>query len=246
MDLVYPGGAKYKINMHGTSRSPIGLWQFNSTMNDTSGSGFNLTVNAGTEYYASMDMVGTKGFYFNGSTTLIYTPPSHPSTLDITGAFTLEFLLLFMGAPATAGYFMTYGGNGSTQKDNILYQMGQTGTGAFSCNWEYGAPPTGPINIGTGAVPNNVCVGRVHHIAISRTGAVSKFYTDGVLLTTVDGVNAADTVAPQSQRLLVSAADSGTTGRLANTCIASLCLIGSQLTDAQVLADAQGCLPWLA
>lgn len=68
---------------------------------------------------------------------------------------------------------------------------------------------------------------------------------NGVFLSSVDGVTAADTGAAPTQSLVVGVADNRTTFLPAGNGISSLCIIASALTDAQVLEDAKGCLPWL-
>src|ERR1700733_858646 len=97
------------IHRHDTTYSPVGLWQLNGTLNDTSGNGFNLTVESGTARYADM-LPGFQSFLVS-ATRLVYNTSG--TSLAITGDMTVE--CLFRSAiPVSTTFFAGYaGGSGS-------------------------------------------------------------------------------------------------------------------------------------
>ena len=243
LDLNFSGGPKMKVSPHGTSRSPIGLWQLNGDLLDSSGNGFTLVKTAGTEFYVNLCPYSTMmGMYFDGATYLVYSPAGRPavSVLDITGDITIEALVQVAGITPSSQYIVCYGGNAETANANTLYSMYFASTKKFSFYWEWGAG----TDAGAASTVASIISGRIHHIAYTRTGTTIKFYVDGQLVDTKDGVHAAETGVAPTGKLYIGSVDSGA-NKLTDIVVASVALIGSCLTDAQVLADAQGCLPWL-
>lgn len=158
------------VNYHGLEHNPVGLWQFNGTMNDTSGNGFNMTVDAGTIRYANL--LPTLRGALLVSTRLIYN--TFTSTLAITGDITIECLINLPAYLVSLRDLVSHENAGETSADNSLYGIdlisGSGNVGFFSENGagvdQYYAlterPPLNPF-----------------HFAATRTSNVIQFYQNG-------------------------------------------------------------------
>lgn len=100
-----------------TTNSPVALYKLDGVMTDFSGNGFDMSVETGTEMYADV-VPGKRGFYFNGSTKLIYNTFS--STLAITGAVTLIAIIQCDVLLAIDG-LISHGASGEASDTNLLY-----------------------------------------------------------------------------------------------------------------------------
>lgn len=160
------------IGRHTLIYDPVGLWQFNETLNDTSGNAFNMTVSSGTERYTDI-YPGVRGIGLN-TTRLIYN--TFTSTLAITGDITLECLLYLRAYPITgfeAG-IVTHAAAGETSGDNVLYAMQLDGaSGALSWLSESGSGTNAPFtrDMGPGL--------GLSHIAATRISNVVQLYVNG-------------------------------------------------------------------
>lgn len=215
------------IRRHDTTYSPVGLWQFDGTLNDSSGNGRTLTVESGTARYADM-LPGFSSFLVS-ATRLVFNTSG--TSLAITGDMTIE--CLFRSAvPVSTTYFAGYaGGSGSgTQANNILYSM-YIPSGLFGLSWtqESGTGTPTSYNLTDHVLPRTVLC----HVAATRTSNVIQFYLNGrtfgsasSALTTPDGGTTS------VFRLGGDAAQNGVQGN-----IASLKVIASALSAAQIAGE---------
>ncbi len=171
---------------HNQAYDPVGLWQFNETLNDTSGNAFNMTVEAGTERYTDI-YPGLRGIQLI-NTRLIYN--TFTSTLAIAGDLTLECILFLETYPGASQVVMaSYMASGETSDTNAQYFWAlNTTDGNFTWLSESGAGvnATYTINDGPGL---GLC-----HMAVTRTSNVLQYYLNGRAygsasgsLTTPDG-----------------------------------------------------------
>lgn len=173
------------VGRHNLAYDPVGLWQFNETLNDTSGNGFNLTVEVGTERYTDI-YPGVRGVQLIGN-KLIYN--TFTSTLAITGDVTLEAVLyLATYASANTVLITSHGDAGETQAANYMYFYALNTDSSLSMISENGAGTnaTHTITDGPGL---GLC-----HMAVTRASNVIQFYLNGraygspsSTLTTPDG-----------------------------------------------------------
>jgi len=92
MTFVGPPGARGTALPHDLTHSPVGLWQFDGDLTDSSGNGFTLSLGAGsTQQFVEM-APGLQGAWFNGTT--FYERTSTEATLQIPGPITIEFIYL--------------------------------------------------------------------------------------------------------------------------------------------------------
>lgn len=159
------------IGRHTLAYDPVGLWQFNETLNDTSGNGFHLAVSTGQERYTEI-YPGVRGVALY-STRLIYN--AFTATLGITGDITLEALMYLRTYPTSAdASIATHINAGETSNDNVLYslQLNAT-TGALGWLSESGSGVDATYNI------NNAPGLGLSHVAATRTSNVIQFYLNG-------------------------------------------------------------------
>lgn len=162
------------VNYHGLEHSPVGLWQLNGSLADTSGNGFTLTVESGTIYYAQV-VPGIRGAFIS-STILIYN--TFTSTLAITGDMTVEALISLPLYTLSQRYWVSHANAGATSADNFLYGISML-TSAGKVNYEAesgsGSPITyAPVIADTNRPPLSAC-----HFAMTRISNVIQFYLNG-------------------------------------------------------------------
>jgi len=237
-----------RIGQHDTSRSPIGLWQLNGDLLDTSGyvgvgSPAPLSLGAGVEQYVPV-LPGSpiKGFYLGG-TSYVYRP-TYTDYLSLIGEMTIEYIT-FIGARWTAASMLVGYGAGApeTLNTNFLYSVKFSTAAVISAFWEYGAGSDV-----TATSLQSLIGWPTHHAFVRRTGGGGTldmdFYQDGHLINTVAGNHVpAIGVAPTQALYFGYNAETATFAQY--TLLASVCIIAAPLNAAQVLADAKKCLPWL-
>lgn len=218
------------IRRHDTTFSPVGLWQLNGTLNDTSGNGFNLTVDTGTARYADM-MPGFSSLLVNASRFIYNTTGT---SLKISGDMTVECLIRYQtpSPTTTVNYLVGYaGGSGSgTQADNIQYAINiPSGLMGFTWTQESGSGSATSYALSTRVLTRTV----VHHFAATRTSNVIQFYLNGrafgvasSALTTPDGGTTS------VFRIGGDGAQNAITGN-----IASLKVIASALSASQIAGE---------
>lgn len=214
------------LTRHNQAYDPVGLWQFNETLNDTSGNGFNMTVDAGTERYTDI-YPGVRGVQLIGN-KLIYN--TFTGTLAITGDVTIEAILYLETYPgANPVLIASHGASGETSDTNYMYFYGLNATdGNFTMISENGAGTNATYNLSDG--PGlGLC-----HVAVTRATNVIQFYLNGraygaasSTLTTPDGGT--------SGRFRVGSPDANIFGP--ESVMASLKVCNIALSAAQVAAE---------
>lgn len=223
-DLVWTEGA---VQYHDTTHSPAGLWQFNETLNDTSGNGQTLTVETGAVTYGEI-FPGVQGVILDGSTALLYNTAAD-ATLGTTGDMTVEMLLV-LSAYTTSKTLVSYNGTTGSSNTNSRFSIdilnnigGMTWAQEISTNVQ-----SRTSDITTRPTLNQLC-----HFAMTRRSNVIRTYIDGVLVDT--SATLSTPTGGSSSRFRVGSVS----GRgLAPLCaMASLKVITSGLTDSQVAAE---------
>jgi hypothetical protein len=227
------GGSHAPAAYHTTSYSPVGLWQFNTNKNDSSGNGLNLSLGAGAEIYAALGGTRLVGAFFNGASYFVH---AYDALLKITGALTVEMLLAFPIAPvnATDYWILNFGAaGGGGEPNNILYS-----TYITSQIWGYWARKDAAVNIRWEIAKYRSSVGLPNHLAMTRSaGQVVKYYINGHLFGT-SGV--LDTPTGGTASTLWIGCDNVGTARVPiGTIISSVKICASELTGAQILGEAQ-------
>lgn len=213
-----------RIRPHGLDHAPIGLWQFNETLNDTSGNGFHFALNAGNLRYTeicpglrALSVAATNKFLFATTGT----------ALQRTGDITIEMLLLLYGLPAGIAPIVSYQASGETEATNTLYEVG---INVDQLRWfsESGAGVDA-----TYAIDRVPPIGRVCHLAVRRASNVIQTFVNGSALGPPSGTLVAPTGGTTAQLWI------GGAGTFPPACaLASLKVIAGALTDAQVAAES--------
>lgn len=214
------------VNRHDLTHSPVGLWQFDGNLNDSSGNSFNLTAESGTARYG--DLVPGISCLYSNALRLVYNTSG--TALAITGDMTVEFM--FRGDTPTNSYFVGYAGgsSSSTQANNVLYSI-QIPSGLFGATWtqESGSGAATSYALTNRVLPRTVLC----HVAATRTSNVIQFYLNGrafgaasSALTTPDG---------GTTSVFRVGGDASQNAVVGN--ISSLKVIASSLSAAQVAAE---------
>lgn len=208
-------------SLHTTEHSPVGLWQFNETLADTSGNGFDLSAFAGNTRYVEI-VPGLRGLKV--LSTNKFRQAATGTALAIAGDITIEMLLL-LDSFADGG-IVSYDTGSEIQSGNVQYAIALF---ASDLQWfhENGA------GVDRVYSPNRIPpMFELCHLAARRQSGVVQFFVNG------RPFGAASSALP--------APDGGTTSRLylgfeANTTasysIASLKVIPSALIDAHIAAE---------
>lgn len=114
-------GKTAAVRGHNASKRPVGLWQLNGNLLDSSGNGLTLSVSTGTARYSQF-LPGIVGLAFDGATEL--NRASSDASLQITGDLTVE-LLAFLSFPTgtSLGSLLAFDGNAGTEVANTLYGL---------------------------------------------------------------------------------------------------------------------------
>lgn len=172
--------ASARVSRHSTAYQPLGLWQFSAAatgggtgMSDSSGHGYDLSLEAGTQRYAHITQT-MQGLYLDGSSNLFLN--SAEAAFQITGDLTVEMLFLHLAPAVNDTYWFAHGNAGELEADNVLYSLGYF-SAAPTVGWlqESGAGTdrTGtPANVGP--TPGVLC-----HWAVKRSGNVVTLYNNG-------------------------------------------------------------------
>jgi hypothetical protein len=214
------------VQLHDTTFSPVGLWQFQNDLTDSSGNGFSLTVETGSERYTDI-FPGVRGFKFNDLTGLIYNVAE--ATLAITGDFTIEMLLNLQAYTSLRNLVSHAGTFGSgASADNAFYCMQVLdSTGEFGYLQESGSGADSAVTYSTTRPPlNNLC-----HLALTRISQVIRLYIDGVLIATSGTLTTPDGGTSGRFRVGVS------TQRAPDCDVASLKLIASGLSGTDIVSE---------
>lgn len=211
------------VNYHDTTYSPVGLWNFNNVLTDSSGNGHTLTVDSGTALYTDI-LPGLRGVYLAGDTRLIYSTAVSP--LIIPGDVTLEMLILPLTRTATGKYLSCNEDPGNGSIANTQYSVGMN-----SGSWEWQSQHGTNVN-DTYDIDNNPTLMTLSHIAVTRTSNVVQNYLNGIAWGAASSVLTTPTGGSISKLRL------GAFGVNAPSCImASVKIIASALTATQVKGE---------
>lgn len=212
------------VRYHDTTHSPVGLWQFNGNMNDSSGNSFTLTVSTGTERYSEI-LPGLTGFYFDGSTTVFRNAAE--ATLQITGDYTIEMLLLLPPIVQNA-VLVSMGDSGGTSASNYLFDITTNNTFSLANFSESGTKSGNTLARPLASLPyNQPC-----HFAMTKTSNVIQFWLNGAVIGTSGSQTA--TTGGSLDKLRVGGDASAPS--LAGV-VASLKIVASALNSTQIAAE---------
>lgn len=165
-----------------TLNNPVGLWNFDSSLLDSSGNGNTLSVDTGTLVYQDF-VPGQSCVSFNGSTRL-KVASGFVSGLALTGDMTVMFIWLLDNDPtATNNYFYSHANSGETLADNYLYSLTCTQSGGSTpprnLTWlsEHGAGVDD--SFATVAPLSYPSVHSINFFATTRTSNVIQHYCNG-------------------------------------------------------------------
>jgi len=215
------------IKYHDTTYSPVGLWNFNGTLNDSSGNGFTLTVNSGVTSYTYL-AGGLQGMSF-GSLILKYATTG--TALQIAGDMTIE-MLVSLNAYSSSKNILAYGAASSLETGNEQYQLGFTSDGyGFIWVQEFGAANFSFVTLSGVTLPlNQLC-----HFAVTRTSNVIQYYLNGQPLGAASTALTTPTGGSISTLKVGGSEDGASFGP--PMMMASLKIIASALTSAQILGE---------
>ena len=222
------------IRLHDLTHTPVGLWQFQGDVLDSSGNGYGLTW-VSTEAYTIAG--GTvKAANFNGTSRLTRVSTA---ALQILGDVTVEYLASYPGIVGSDALLsnmgvVSVGAAGSAESANYCFAVfTRAGTTGLRILSQSGSGVSVDFQTPAGPPP----YGAWHHFAAVRTSDVWTLFLNGTLvatsgtLTTPTGGTAAT--------MWVASKDGGS-GTM-RCSMASLKIIASALTPAQVLAEARLC-----
>lgn len=228
-------GMAQAIGVHDTTYSPVGLWQFNGNLNDSSGNGFNLTADAGTPLFGQL-APGLPGVFL--SSTRLKAAAS-ANALRITGDVTVELLAMLLadntGAMPTSAPLVSFTGgqDDTTSTLNYLYQLAFDPGRLLYWFHEHGTGVNDTYQLTSLALPP---LRQLFHLAATRTANVVQFYVNGRAFGPPSSALTAPTDASLSQ--LWVGGQGGTIPTLAPDCaLASLKIVAGALTAAQVKAE---------
>ena len=218
--LFSGGGTAGGIQRFDLTHSPVALYHFDGTLNDSSGN--NLHIDSGTPTYREI----FPNFIGLSSTQPLLQRSIHDPLLTITGAVTVECLAVLTGT----GSFVVaaFTATGETEATNILWQLDSpTGDGLRNF-WEFGAGTNG----GTGEILGNRVLPRLHvpcHLAITRASdGVSRAYVNGVQLGSTTSALTLPTGGSTSNLQIAAASNIAKFG---------LKVIAAELTPGEIAAE---------
>lgn len=208
----------------GLEHSPVGLWNFEGNLNDSSGNGFDLS---GTpRRYLTNEKDFFDGVVIGGE----LTRPSRDAALAITGELTIEVVGKFFNL-ATDCVICSIGNSSETTEDNINYQVYITSTSQLNIRWEYGSG----TNTGVVSNSNIIPIGIPCFLAITRSSgnpAQVAFFVNGESVGTGSTTAAAGGTASTCRFRVASSNTSGSI--FYGAAFSSLKIIPSQLSQDQI------------
>jgi len=217
------GGGGNLAQPHDLTHTPVGLWQLNESLLDTSGNSFTLALLAGDQRWTEM-LPGLRAL--NVFTNNKYRHNTTGTSLAITGDLTLMFWCRLRAY--TAGAFFSYDTSGELEADNYLYSIALTSAPTqLQFTHEHGAGVNDEHNIDY--LPP---LYQPFHLAVRRQSNVIQFFLNG------------KTFGPASSALTTPTGGGNSKfhiGWVANDACdhdaASIKVENSALTNAQILAE---------
>lgn len=224
-DYIVSGGG-ISLGLHDLTHSPVGLWQLQSDLTDSSGNSLDLTCSGNYSFVELFPGCGIKGLCVG---TTEAKRSSYDASLAITGALTIEMLCSLANRGATEAFALGFTGSGESLATNVLYQLT-----TISGELRYFAEYSSGVDISSLLAP--ILFGIPQHIAFTRSsdGLTLKLYQNGNLIAT-------KTVTAIPEGGTSAWFQVGGSNSMGNV-IASLKVIASELSATQVAAEAARCL----
>jgi hypothetical protein len=235
-------GAVGVIQLHDTTYNPVGLWQFQGDLNDSSGHGFSASVDAGELGYEVMAQ-RLLGARFNG---LRLSGPS-ATLLALRNDMTIEFFGSFedqgpvgsfaaVPAAGTTGIAISYtGGTSDVASDvNYLYQISFPDVRRIQWFSEH------DVGVNDTFVPSQMVMpppGQLFHCAAVRQNSRVQFYLNGAPYGTLSPSLFAPTDGANSRLWFGGVSGTGTPTVGNNFSLASVKLIATGLNADAVRGE---------
>jgi hypothetical protein len=223
---AYVVSEKSASRRHDLTHSPLVLYQFDGDLSDSGGSGWDMTVEAGTERYSDV-VPGVRGILLR-STRLIYN--TFQAALAITGDYTAEMLVNFIDLTTVDRWLFSFGGAiaGETEDDNYLY-AGLLATGPV---WRHFSESSTGTDA-TYSIDDLPPFGQAAHLAARRASGVVQWFVNGAAFGAASSALTTPTTSGTSARLRI-----GADSRNAPDCVlASFKLIDSALTADEIKGE---------
>jgi len=167
------------------SLSPVGVWNFQNSLEDLTSNNYDLTLNAGTLRYAPVTY-GLGGIVLDGATSFVHNVAG--TALEITGNMTLLAILRLYPTVTETNYIISYSSttNGASAT-NFLYGL-TTNAGTNGRNRYRYAHHTGANTFVTYASPNMGTDFTTALVGFTRTGGVVQFYKNDKSFGSASGV----------------------------------------------------------
>lgn len=236
-------GGLSNLQYFDTTHAPIGLWNFDNTLADTSGNGNDLVLSAGNSGFADI-VPGKRGLAIWIGTR--YETPAAVPLLQIPGDITIETIIQQDANPITNNPVLCqYRGPTATplEANNILYQFRVDATGAFTNTRNLGAASQSGVVVTTvytsaGTPASLGCIHNIVFLAMRRQANVVTFFVNGLpfgnpsgVLTTPTGGDGANT------RFCVGNNGPGTTAVEVVVLMLGLKVVANALSDAEIKAE---------
>jgi hypothetical protein len=236
------GGASTAFPLHDTTHAPVGLWQLQNDLLDTSGNNFTLSTEllgvSGKEAYGPM-YPNLFGIASHSSLNWKIYRNATDSALRLTGDMTIECFLLIHEDQIFSDNTNIIGHgdlSGSSSVNNYLYRISLTSTGAFNKGVTWTQQSGSGVDSTYAPTDFKITAGNLVHFAATRTSNVIQFYLNGLpagaastALTTPTGGTAG--------KLHVLSSSSSVSNKPSNATISSLKIIPTALSAAQIKAE---------
>jgi hypothetical protein len=230
--LMVAGGAQ-PPQLHDLLHSPVGLWQFDGDLTDSSGNGFDLSLAAGTLRYGPGIRPDLQSLFCDGSTRVSRVTEA---TLRITGDVTVALLAHPNEGIGGAGEtFVTLQKVGEDPEQNVLFNLEMLAGNLFHSFFEKGVSFPVPNTLLTPAPPFSLQPMRWHHLVYTR-GSANKLYHDGRVIFDDAGANG-NPVNGVESFINIGDDPGGSGGFVGHIC--SVKVVASELTAQEVLAEAR-------
>lgn len=220
--LIPAAAAPGVIARHDTTHSPVGLWQFDGDLTDSSGNSLTLSVSAGTILYSDI-MPGFKAAWFDNATALNRSA----AALRITGSMTIECLMILDAGP-NGNPWISHGIAGELETQNIIYESAILSGRLPQWFSESGAGVNALSALTTTALPP---VHQLFHFAITRSSGTVRHYVNGRALG--GGLSHTTPTGGSLGSLVIGSSAAGAVYG-AHMFLSSLKIIPSALTLAQI------------
>lgn len=208
------------ITKFDTTHSPVGLWNFNESLEDSSGNGFTLI---GSPIYREI---------WPGLIGLVGGTPARSSfdaLLAVTGDITILAIVVMRAVPAN-GQICNFSGNGAseTSPNNFLYTLSCLTQDTLQWFHETGAGTDQSFN-STGHVKGLPVLGVPFEVVARRLGGVVTWFVNGIVYGTASSALTAPTDGSAGAFKLRTGTNPPE--------IASLKIVSSALTNNEVAAE---------